>query len=98
MELEHQIKLIMDRVYLLGDVDRVKYYNFYGYVNILCTQIDDIDAACSTKLFILDHLEYDNNRLFNGVKDHIYNLDLISTKKYNSYFMHDDRLAKYVYS
>lgn len=93
--MEQQIKFIEDRVDLLGDVDRHKYFIFCGYVGEICERVGYVNKDCKVKLFILDNLEYNNEQLFEMIKCLIYELDLISTKTFNRYFLHDNQLVKY---
>lgn len=98
-------KSIANRVQLLGDVDRLIYYKFYGLICIMNQKSpdvwpidDDIDKRWDIKDYILDHLADSPEILFKGLTDFADNLEIINDKVYKSYFLHDGKLAMYVRS
>lgn len=99
---ENQSKIIRNRVNLLEGVDRMKYYEFYGYASLLNGKSedhfpldDDWDKKWDVEIYILDNLKHTNENLFKGLIEYLVDLDLISTEISEQYFVHNNRIAKY---
>lgn len=99
--IENKSKRIAARVKLLGDIDRLKFWKFYHHVEMMNENSDghfplddDWDKKWDVKNFILDRLEYDDNKLLIELTEFVLELDLITMEISKYFCIHDGRIVR----